>query len=117
MGHRQRAVKASGGQPQERARRDGLEGASSQSSHAAPASGEQHVNRTYPSGERSMVHLQGEEGFSPHDLRARWPGTFASDPLDAGVDLATVQSLMGHSNATMTARYDRRGERAKRDGV
>ena len=51
--------------------------------------------------------------FSPHNLLQ----TFAGDLLDVGVDLATVQSLMGPSNANTTARYDRRGERAKRDGV
>ena len=39
------------------------------------------------------------------------------DLLDSGVDLATVQSRMGHSNASITAWYDPRPERAKRDDV
>lgn len=47
--------------------------------------------------------------FSPHDLRR----TVASTMIDNGVDLVTVQKIMGHSSPTTTARYDRRGERAK----
>jgi integrase len=55
----------------------------------------------------------GVDGFSPHDLRR----TFAGEALDAGVDLPTVQAIMGHASPTTTARYDRRPEETRRTAM
>ncbi len=53
------------------------------------------------------------ESFSWHDMRR----TTAGDLLDVGVDLVTVQKVLGHANPTTTARYDRRPEAVKQAAI
>lgn len=55
----------------------------------------------------------GIDKLKPHDLRR----SFATNLISNGVDLFTVQSLMGHSNLETTRRYDMRGEIIKNEAV
>lgn len=54
----------------------------------------------------------GMEVVRPHDMRR----SFATHMLDT-VDPLTVQDMMGHSSVETTKKYDRRGEKRKKDAA
>lgn len=58
---------------------------------------------------KKIAEIAGVRDLGTHDFRR----TTASDMLDIA-DAVTVASYLGHSNTSTTAKYDRRGERAKR---
>lgn len=61
----------------------------------------------------NRAHQAGVPDLTAHDYRR----TFAGNLLDRGVDLATVQQLLGHASPVTTARYDRRPAGARRAAV
>lgn len=55
------------------------------------------------------IKKTGIKNLSPHDFRR----TYISTLFDNGIDIVTVQKMVGHSSPVTTARYDRRGLEAQ----
>ncbi len=79
---------------------------------AATPQGRMSTKRLSYSGMQKIVldiaKEAGLEDVSMHDFRR----TLISELLDQGNDIATVSKIVGHANASTTAKYDRRGIKA-----
>lgn len=62
---------------------------------------------------RKRAEQAGVAAFTPHDLRR----TMITQLLERGADVLSVQRLAGHAAPSTTARYDRRGETAKKEAA
>lgn len=67
------------------------------------------VSDTFKRLRNSINH----KSFTSHDLRR----SYATNLLGSGVDVITVQKLMGHTNLETTLRYDYRGDEAKEAAI
>ena len=59
---------------------------------------------------KRRMESANHESATAHDLRR----TFATRLFANNVDIVTVKNMMGHSNISTTAMYDRRGDDAMR---
>jgi integrase len=59
---------------------------------------------------RSRARAAGVPAIRCHDLRR----TFAGEALTAGIDLPTLQTIMGHASPVTTSRYDRRPDEQRK---
>ena len=62
---------------------------------------------------RRRTEQEGLQRIRPHDLRR----CCATDALESGADLLSIQQLLGHASPTTTALYDRRCEKSRHAAV